>query len=102
MMLPVTKLLPPHPLQVLLVFTLRICELLAFLIVSFVDFRSSMPNVNRARFSITLFDNECGPSNCPEHLIFTNEEGVVGRLSLELLISSEIFLGCESIPTSFL
>ena len=75
-------LLPPHPLQALPAFTLRICKLHFFLIDSFVDFLSSMPNVSRARFSIIPFDNECGPSNCPQHLLFTNEEGVVGPVEV--------------------
>jgi hypothetical protein len=76
--LPMTMLLPPHPQQALPVFTLKICKLHAFLIDSFVDFLSSMPNVSGAHFSIVPFDNERGPSNCPQHLLFTNEEGVVG------------------------
>ena len=92
MMLPITKLLPPHPLQALPVFILRICELYGFLIGSLVDFRSSMPNmpnVNKSRFSIVPFDNERGPSNCPQHLLFTNEDGVVGPV--------EVIPGCFDI-----
>jgi hypothetical protein len=50
----------------------------------FVDFRSSMPKTvtNKARFSIVPFDNERGPANCPQHLLFTNEEGVVGPVEV--------------------
>jgi hypothetical protein len=82
--LPVTKLLlpGPHPLQALPMFTMRICELYVFCDGFFFDFHSSMPKVNRARFSIVPFDNERGPSNCPQHLLFTNEEGVVGPVEV--------------------
>lgn len=76
------RMLPPLPLQALLVFTLRICELHVFVMHSFVDFHSSMPKVDRARFSIIPFDNERGPSNCPQHLLFTNDEGVVGPVEV--------------------
>jgi hypothetical protein len=83
-MLPLTKLLPLHPLQAraLPAFTLRICELYVFVINSFVDFHSSMPKINRARFSIVPFDNERGPSNCPQHLLYTNEQGAVGPVEV--------------------
>ena len=63
-----------------------------FLIGSLVDFRSSMPNmpnVNKSRFSIVPFDNERGPSNCPQHLLFTNEDSVVGPV--------EVIPGCFDI-----
>ena len=51
------------------------------MIVFLVDFRSSMPKANRAGFSIIPFDNERGPSNCPQHL-FTNVEGTVGPVEV--------------------
>ena len=31
---------------------------------------------------IVPFDNECGPSNCPQHLLFTNKEGVIGPVEV--------------------
>ena len=82
MALPMPMLLPPHPLQALPAFTLRICKLHFFLIDSFVDFLFSIPNVSRARFSIIPFDNEHGPSNCLQHLLLTNEEGDVGPVEV--------------------
>lgn len=81
-MSPVTKLLLLHPLQALLVYTSRICELYVFVINSSVDFHSSMPKINRARFSVVPFDNEHGPSNCPQHLLYTNEEDAVGPVEV--------------------
>ena len=91
-MLPMTKLLPPHPLQALPLCISRICELHGFIIGFLVDFCSSMPkqpNINRSQFSIVPFDNERGPSNCPQHLLFTNDEGVVGPV--------EVIPGCFDI-----
>lgn len=80
--LPNTDLLLPRLLQALPVFTSRICELRGFLIYSFVDLYSSMPKVDRARFSIIPFDNERGPANCPQHLLFMNDEGIVGPVEV--------------------
>ena len=91
-MMAMIKLLPPHPLQALPLCILRTCEFHGFMIGSLVDFCSSMPkqpNVNKSQFSIIPFDNEHGPSNCPQHLLFTNEEGVVGPV--------EVIPGCFDI-----
>ena len=92
MTMPMTKLLPPHPLQALPMFTLRLCRLLAFMIDYLVDFQSSMPKTNKVHFSIVPFDNEHGPSNCPHHLLFTNGEGVIGPVEV-ISGAFEIFRG---------
>lgn len=70
------------PLQALKMSTSRICKLQLLMIVFLVDFRSSMPKANRAGFSIVPFDNERGPSNCLQHLLFTNAEGTMGPVEV--------------------